>query len=191
MFFLYGESLIYYFKHIIFVDEYLLVFAIHHRFISAVLYLIGTTHLYSVRTHACRIRVFRDDLDTWVICISVYTVLLDPYDPITGRLPGTFHCQLNLRRIDLVLPAGMSSHHKRYIRIHLRHAMGKDPPYPTISQEDGRGLHRRMDLHHRHRWRNRILPLTVQIHDLSRHCNLPLRLRSHNNRISGFQHGQV
>src|ERR1700685_2764506 len=45
MFFLYGESLIYYFKHIIFVDEYLLVFAIHHRFISAVLYLIGITFI--------------------------------------------------------------------------------------------------------------------------------------------------
>jgi len=45
MFFLYGESLIYYFKHIVFVDEYFLVFAIHHRFISAVLYLIGTTRL--------------------------------------------------------------------------------------------------------------------------------------------------
>jgi len=41
MFFLYGESLIYYFKHIVFVDEYFLYFAIHHRFISAVLYLIG------------------------------------------------------------------------------------------------------------------------------------------------------
>jgi len=42
MFFLYGESLIYYFKHIVFIDEYLLYFAIHHRFISAVLYLFGT-----------------------------------------------------------------------------------------------------------------------------------------------------
>jgi len=41
MFFLYGESLIYYFKHIVFVDEYCLYFAIHHRFISSVLYLIG------------------------------------------------------------------------------------------------------------------------------------------------------
>jgi phosphatidate cytidylyltransferase len=41
MFFLYGESLIYYFKHIVFVDEYFLYFAIHHRFISAVLYLMG------------------------------------------------------------------------------------------------------------------------------------------------------
>jgi len=42
MFFLYGESLIYYFKHIVFVDEYFLYFAIHHRFISSVLYLFGS-----------------------------------------------------------------------------------------------------------------------------------------------------
>lgn len=41
MFFLYGESLIYYFKHIVIVDEYFLYFAIHHRFISSVLYLMG------------------------------------------------------------------------------------------------------------------------------------------------------
>jgi phosphatidate cytidylyltransferase len=41
MFFLYGESLIYYFKHIVIIDEYFLYFAIHHRFISAVLYIIG------------------------------------------------------------------------------------------------------------------------------------------------------
>jgi len=46
MFFLYGESLIYYFKHIVFVDEYFLYFAIHHRFISAVLYLIGISSFY-------------------------------------------------------------------------------------------------------------------------------------------------
>jgi phosphatidate cytidylyltransferase len=44
MFFLYGESLIYYFKHIVFIDEYFLYFAIHHRFISAVLYLMGSPY---------------------------------------------------------------------------------------------------------------------------------------------------
>lgn len=50
MFFLYGESLIYYFKHIVFIDEYFLYFAIHHRFISAVLYLIGTLYSLSFLT---------------------------------------------------------------------------------------------------------------------------------------------
>ncbi|POW02088.1 hypothetical protein PSTT_12042 [Puccinia striiformis] len=41
-YFLYGESIIYYFKNIIFIDEYLIpTFARHHRFISLLLYLIG------------------------------------------------------------------------------------------------------------------------------------------------------
>ncbi|PUU79325.1 cytidylyltransferase family-domain-containing protein [Tuber borchii] len=41
MYFLYGESVIYYFKHIVVVDAFLLPFATHHRFISFVLYIIG------------------------------------------------------------------------------------------------------------------------------------------------------
>ena len=43
MYFLYGESVIYYFKHIVVVDAFLLPFATHHRFISFVLYIIGVT----------------------------------------------------------------------------------------------------------------------------------------------------
>ncbi|KAG2220169.1 hypothetical protein INT45_013867 [Circinella minor] len=41
MYFLYGESIIYYFQEIILVDAFLLPFATHHRFISFVLYVIG------------------------------------------------------------------------------------------------------------------------------------------------------
>ncbi|KAI9805055.1 MAG: hypothetical protein M1825_000889 [Sarcosagium campestre] len=41
MYFLYGESVIYYFKHIVLVDKVLLPFATHHRFISFMLYIIG------------------------------------------------------------------------------------------------------------------------------------------------------
>ena len=41
MYFLYGESIIYYFKHIVLVDKVLLPFATHHRFISFMLYIIG------------------------------------------------------------------------------------------------------------------------------------------------------
>jgi hypothetical protein len=40
-YFLYGESIIYYFKHIVFIDEYLIPFARHHRFISLLMYLLG------------------------------------------------------------------------------------------------------------------------------------------------------
>ncbi|RMZ85007.1 hypothetical protein DV738_g295, partial [Chaetothyriales sp. CBS 135597] len=41
MYFLYGESVIYYFKHILLVDKVLLPLATHHRFISFMMYLIG------------------------------------------------------------------------------------------------------------------------------------------------------
>ena len=41
MYFLYGESVIYYFKHIVLVDRVLLPLATHHRFISFTLYIIG------------------------------------------------------------------------------------------------------------------------------------------------------
>ena len=45
MYFLYGESVVYYFKHIVLVDKVLLPFATHHRFISFMLYVIGTSSL--------------------------------------------------------------------------------------------------------------------------------------------------
>lgn len=41
MYFLYGESVIYYFKHVLLVDKVLLPLATHHRFISFMLYVMG------------------------------------------------------------------------------------------------------------------------------------------------------
>lgn len=41
MYFLYGESVIYYFKHVLVVDKVLLPFATHHRFISFMMYILG------------------------------------------------------------------------------------------------------------------------------------------------------
>lgn len=41
MYFLYGESVIYYFKHIVVVDAFLLPFATQHRFVSFILYIFG------------------------------------------------------------------------------------------------------------------------------------------------------
>jgi phosphatidate cytidylyltransferase len=41
MYYLYGESVIYYFKHILLVDRVLLPLTTHHRFISFMLYIIG------------------------------------------------------------------------------------------------------------------------------------------------------
>lgn len=49
MYYLYGESVIYYFKHIVLVDKVLLPLATHHRFISFILYIIG--ELMSLYVH--------------------------------------------------------------------------------------------------------------------------------------------
>ena len=52
MYYLYGESVIYYFKHIVLVDKVLLPFATHHRFISFMLYVIGTSRLSASSHHS-------------------------------------------------------------------------------------------------------------------------------------------
>ena len=49
-YFLYGESIIYYFKHIVFVDAYFIPFARNHRFISFMLYMVGKSLFYSAST---------------------------------------------------------------------------------------------------------------------------------------------
>ena len=46
MYFLYGESVIYYFKHVLLVDKVLLPFATHHRFISFMMYIFGMESQY-------------------------------------------------------------------------------------------------------------------------------------------------
>src|ERR1051325_5573289 len=47
MYFLYGASVIYYFKHILLVDRILLPLATHHRFISFMMYIIGMSSSHS------------------------------------------------------------------------------------------------------------------------------------------------
>ena len=51
MYFLYGESVIYYFKHIVLVDIVLLPLATHHRFISFMLYIFGELPLRGCRNY--------------------------------------------------------------------------------------------------------------------------------------------
>lgn len=46
-YFLHGESIIYYFEQIVLVDAFLLPFAVHHRFISFVLYTIGKYKVFT------------------------------------------------------------------------------------------------------------------------------------------------
>lgn len=54
MYFLYGESVIYYFKHILLVDKVLLPFATHHRFISFMMYIMGKSS-FTIVTHVLTI----------------------------------------------------------------------------------------------------------------------------------------
>ena len=53
MYFLYGESVIYYFKHILLVDKVLLPLANHHRFISFMLYVMGRFYLLLLPGSSC------------------------------------------------------------------------------------------------------------------------------------------
>lgn len=52
MYFLYGESVIYYFKHVLLVDKVLLPLATHHRFISFMLYVMGMLPYVQTRLHS-------------------------------------------------------------------------------------------------------------------------------------------
>lgn len=97
MYFLYGESVIYYFKHILLVDRMLLPFATHHRFISFVLYMMGkcqrsllhctnheswTSNNTQLMGRFCLLRCF---LAKATLQIPVYPVRLVPYGPLSHR----------------------------------------------------------------------------------------------------------
>jgi len=95
MYFLYGESVIYYFKHIVLVDKVLLPFATHHRFISFMLYTIGIyipprqAAKYSLTKF--RIRLLRCISSGWTLPISIYPVRMDTHGLVPHRCPGTLH----------------------------------------------------------------------------------------------------
>lgn len=91
MYFLYGESVIYYFKHIVLVDKVLLPLATHHRFISFILYVFGASQgrcrslpvshsLYNfshmrkltVLNALCRICLLRRIASGWPLQVSVH-----------------------------------------------------------------------------------------------------------------------
>lgn len=59
MYFLYGESVIYYFKHILLVDKVLLPLATHHRFISFTLYVMGKCCILHCTSPFICIRIYR------------------------------------------------------------------------------------------------------------------------------------
>lgn len=101
MYFLYGETVIYYFKHIVLVDKVLLPLATHHRFISFILYVFGpyiSDWLVGTRglTLIPRLCVFRCLSPSWQLQVPVHQLCLDPYGPLPHCCPGSFHHEQHL-----------------------------------------------------------------------------------------------
>ncbi len=94
MYFLYGESVMYYFKHIVLVDKVLLPFAVHHRFISFMLYVIGQYYCrptVGLLLTDCRLRVFCGISRKGTLPLSVYPIRLDSHGAVPNCRPSAFH----------------------------------------------------------------------------------------------------
>lgn len=98
MYFLYGESVIYYFKHIVLVDKVLLPLATHHRFISFILYVFGQfryTTMCSISqrrsTDFYRFPLLRRHPQGRPSPVSVQPVRMDTHGSLCHRRPGAFH----------------------------------------------------------------------------------------------------
>ena len=98
MYFLYGESVIYYFKHVLMVDRLLLPLATHHRFISFMLYIIGISTNPMVRScaNSSRLRLLRLLAPEGPLQVPVHPVCLDAYGPLPHRWTGALCHQQHL-----------------------------------------------------------------------------------------------
>lgn len=139
MYFLYGESVIYYFKHIVLVDKVLLPFATHHRFISFMLYVIGefcrqlciakkvlgTRAADRKENRLCLLRWFSEK---GALPFPIHPICLDSHGALSYRRSGPFHHEQHFRRHDLVVSPSSLSNHERHLRLHMRHSLW---PYTT------------------------------------------------------------
>jgi len=114
MYFLYGENVIYYFKHIVLIDRVLLPFATHHRFISFMLYLMGKNleSLYSTIADLRRLRLLRHVSRKGSLQVPIHTICLDPHGSISDRRSSALCHEQHLRRHDLAGPSWRTRHHK-------------------------------------------------------------------------------
>jgi phosphatidate cytidylyltransferase len=92
MYFLYGESVIYYFKHILLVDRVFLPFATHHRFISFTMYIMGKSKQVSslTQTNLNRICLLRWYAEERSISVPIHTIRLGTHGPLLDCFPGSF-----------------------------------------------------------------------------------------------------
>lgn len=86
MYFLYGESVIYYFKHVLLVDRVLLPFATHHRFISFTLYIMGEYPQRRSHCELCTPNIITDLLQD--LCSSWHPCRKDTISSSLHSLPG-------------------------------------------------------------------------------------------------------
>lgn len=115
MYFLYGESVIYYFKHILLVDKVLLPLANHHRFLSFTLYVMGKCSNRSPFTPLIpvdRIRLLCRISAEGPLPIPVHPVCLDPYGFIFDCCSSSLCHEQHFRGHDLVLPSRCAGHHQ-------------------------------------------------------------------------------
>lgn len=98
MYFLYGESVIYYFKHIVLVDALLLPLATHHRFISFILYMMGmiaiTPYLDSLAyllMGLFRLCILRCIPQEGALQVSVHAIRMDSHGPLSCRGSVALH----------------------------------------------------------------------------------------------------
>lgn len=141
MYFLYGESVIYYFKHIVLVDKVLLPFATHHRFISFMLYIIGTTSAREavqagIKLIHPRICLLRCVPSSWTLPIPVHPIRMDASSVVLNCCPGAFHYEQCFRRNDMVLLTSFFGHLQRYLRIHLRDYIWTNSAHQAVTKED-------------------------------------------------------
>lgn len=153
MYFLYGESVIYYFKHIVLVDALLLPLATHHRFISFILYMMGMTARAPLDPPAYllmgsfRLCILRRLPQEGTLQVSIHTIRLDAHGPLSCRCSVALHHEQRLRGNDLVLPSSIPCCHERHFRLYLWNNFWPNPAHQNFSQEDGRRIFGRLGLH--------------------------------------------
>jgi hypothetical protein len=122
-YFLYGESIIYYFKHILLMDAYFLTFTKHHRFISFSLWTLGFVGFVTTLKKVTLRRQF--GLFCW-IHISLFLIVVSRWARASGpssqliSRPQPLHSQQHPRGPHLVLAARLPRHLQRHMGLHLR-----------------------------------------------------------------------
>ena len=143
MYFLYGENVIYYFKHIVLVDKVLLPFATHHRFISFMLYVIGTSS-----SRGSLPAEVGGEMRDWLDCrfcllcwlsperplpLPIYPVRLDAHGSLPDRRTSPFYNEQHFRGDDLVLPPSIPGYYQWHFRLHMWYCLRSYPAHQAFT----------------------------------------------------------